>query len=330
MSWKKSIRRQRVELARALRKPIADLSRQLVPIWGDRHRLESLLTRNFSQIPHCMRLYVLGTDGIQITDNIGYGGSMPGHYHRDRSQRPYMKEVVPAHGFLISDAYMSLSEHRPLLTALQIVRADPVALGFLGIDFDLRDLPATAGLFRQSAEWRQIKGDPAIRRLVFQQSRVESPLDKNMDQVMSILEELLTQNGIFQVQIHFASSQAIIWLTLDPYRYRLLDIDALTDPDICLAYPHESYPSLAQVQPDQIARILDTFKALRTTDNTFYLRQASINIFSGMISVTFSCDGTHYMRYDEFLEKSIAFWFGNAQAAAPRRKTSNCHTGQYD
>ena len=314
MSWKKSIRRQRVELARTLRDPVADLTRQLVPVWENRHWLESVLARNFSLIPYCMRLYILGTDGIQITDNIGPGGRMPGHYNRDRSQRPYMKEVVPARGFLISDAYMSLSENRPSLTVLQIIHADQVAVGFLGIDFDLRDLPVTSGLFRQSAEWRQIKGDPAIRGLVFQQSREDSPLDKNMDQVMSILEELFTQNGIFQVQIHFASSQAIIWLTLDPYRYRLLDIDALTDPDICLAYPHEPYPTLAQVQPEQIAKILDTFKALRTTDNTFYLRQASINIFSGMISITFSCDGTHYMRYDEFLEKSIAFWFGNTAA----------------
>ncbi|MDY6980086.1 MAG: PDC sensor domain-containing protein, partial [Pseudomonadota bacterium] len=245
-----------------------------------------------------MRLYIIGIDGIQITDSIGHGGNIPGHFQRDRSRRPYMKNLVPLQDFLISDVYMSLSGNRPILTVLQTIHRDQAALGFLGIDFDLRDLPVTAGLFKQSAEWRQIKGDPAIRELVFQQSRVESPLDRNMEQLMSILGELFTQNGIFQVQIHFASSQAIIWLTLDPYRYRLLDIDALTEPDICLAYPHESYPSLAQIQPDQITTILETFKALRTTDNTFYLRQASINIFSGMISVTFSCDGTHYMHYE--------------------------------
>ena len=60
------------------------------------------------------------------------------------------------------------------------------------------------------------------------------------------------------------------------------------------------------VMPEQIAKILVTSKALRTTDKTFYLRQASSNIFSDMISVTFSCDGAHYRRYDMFLEKSIA------------------------
>jgi hypothetical protein len=30
-----------------------------------------------------------------------------------------------------------------------------------------------------------------------------------------------------------------------------------------------------------------------------------------MVSLTFSCDGTHYMRYDAFLDKSLAFWIGD-------------------
>jgi hypothetical protein len=32
-----------------------------------------------------------------------------------------------------------------------------------------------------------------------------------------------------------------------------------------------------------------------------------------MISLTFSCDGTHYMRHDEFLGKNSQFWFGAAE-----------------
>ena len=39
---------------------------------------------------------------------------------------------------------------------------------------------------------------------------------------------------------------------------------------------------------------------------------ASLNIFNGMISLTFSCDGSHYMRHDEFLAKGTAFWSGMA------------------
>lgn len=313
-SWKESICRQRQELLHILREPVERMAGQIAPVWNNRSRIEALLLKNFSDIPYCMRLYAVGADGIQVTDNIGPGGCMPGHYHRDRSQRPYLKEAVPTRGFLLSEPYISFSEHRPLLTAMQVIRSGNCVAGFLGLDFDLRDLPITSGLYREPTQWRQVKGDPAIRSLVFQQSRVESPLDRNMDMAMSILEELLTLHGVFQAQIHFSSSQAIIWMTIDPYRYRILDIDALTDPDICLVYPYQPYPSLALMQQVHIVRALDTFKFLRTADENLYLRQASINIFNGMISLTFSCDGSHYMRYDEFLQKNIEFWFSDTAA----------------
>jgi hypothetical protein len=53
-------------------------------------------------------------------------------------------------------------------------------------------------------------------------------------------------------------------------------------------------------------------RQLRLVDETLYLRSASINIFNGMISLTFSCDGTHYMSWSEFLDKDMSFWVGSA------------------
>ena len=61
-----------------------------------------------------------------------------------------------------------------------------------------------------------------------------------------------------------------------------------------------------------IPRVLDTMQALRLADDTIYLRMASINVFNGLVSLTFSCDGTHYMRYDELLRNDRALWFGTA------------------
>ena len=130
-----------------------------------------------------------------------------------------------------------------------------------------------------------------------------------MEQALSILEELLTQRGVFQCQIHFSSSQTTIWTVNDPFRYRILDHEALSDPDICLVFPPRAYPADALIPQADIKRILHTLQALRLTDPTFYLRTASINIFNGMISLTFSCDGSHYMPYDEFLLKDTSFWF---------------------
>jgi len=312
LSWKDCIYLQREQLARRLHAPLARLAEQCLPLWQDRERLNSALQDGFANIPFCTYLYCVGTDGVQLCDNVGRAGIAPGYFGRDRSQRPYMREAVPSWGFLLSDAYISLSEHRPSLTALQVVRTDACSLGYVGADFDLRDLPATAELYEEPGYWRQIKGDPAIRGFLFQQCRVESPMDRNMDGALSILEELLTLRGVFQCQIHFSSSQATIWTMDDPFRYRILDHEALTDPDICLVYPRQPYSDKALTPKAEIPRVLDTMQALRLADDTIYLRQASINLFNGMVTLTFSCDGTQCMRYDELLQKDKAFWFGNA------------------
>jgi len=192
------------------------------------------------------------------------------------------------------------------------VHRDGVRLGYLAADFDLRDLPATNELYEEPIDWRQIKGDPAIRGTVFQQCRVESLMDRNMDTAYAILKELLTERGMFQCMIHFSSSRATIWLMDDPFRYRMLDHEALSDPDVCLLYPPRPYPEDALIPRQRIGGILAGMRQLRTADETLYLRSASINIFNGMISLTFSCDGTHYMSWREFLDKDMAFWVGSA------------------
>ncbi|MDH5571246.1 MAG: PDC sensor domain-containing protein [Gammaproteobacteria bacterium] len=311
-SWKDSINRQRAALAELLKEPLANLAERCVPAWGERQQIDEVLVDGFASVPYCTFLYVLDPEGIQISDNIGLGCILPEHFGRDRSQRPYMQEEVPPWGYLLSDAYISLRAKRPSLTALQVIRNKHKILGYLGADFDLRDLPMTAELYEESNTWRQIKGDPAIRSGVFQQTRVNSLLDQSIEQSMAILEELFTQRGLFQTVIHFSSSRATIWLMSDPYRYRILDHEALNDPDICLAYPHSPYPKDALIPANRIAEVLGGMRELRLADETIYLRSASINIFNGLISLTFSCDGSHYMSYKEFLDKNMSFWLGGA------------------
>ena len=86
----------------------------------------------------------------------------------------------------------------------------------------------------------------------------------------------------------------------------------LSDPDICMLYPRHDYPKDALIPETKIASILHGMRQLRTADETLYLRSASINIFNGMISLTFSCDGSHYMSWREFLDKDMSFWLGSA------------------
>jgi hypothetical protein len=220
---------------------------------------------------------------------------------------------VPSTGFLLSESYISLAALRPSLTAVQIVRdAAGTVLGFLGADFDLRDLPMTRELYEEPRYWRQIKGDPSIRGTVFHQTRADSEMDRHVDTVLSVVEALMIDHGVFHVKLHFSSSRAVIWVMQDPYRYRLLDIDGLIDPDSCLAYPHTPYPADALVPAARIRDVLDGFRALRFMDEMFYLRSGTLNIFNGIVGLTFSCDGSHYIPYDEFLKMDHAFWLGSA------------------
>jgi hypothetical protein len=309
---KDAIHRQRVTLAEMLSEPLARLAGKCAAAWGEREALDIVLSDGFLEVPYCLFLYVVDTNGIQISDNVSLGGLLPDHYGRDRSQRPYLREAVPSWGFLLSDAYLSRRANRPSLTALQVIQRDGETLGFLAADFDLRDLPVTSERYEESGEWRQIKGDPAIRGTVFQQCRTESLMDQNMEPACAILEELLTERGMFQGVIHFSSSRVTIWLVDDPFRYRILDHEALGDPDICLLYTRRPYPGNALIPQERIGSILNGMRQLRLADETLYLRSASINIFNGMLSLTFSCDGTHYMSWQEFLDKDMTFWLGSA------------------
>lgn len=309
---KQAIEHQREYLEERLQEPLNGIAARLVPAWPRREDLDSILEEGIRQIPEATFMYALNTRGIQLSDNISRSGVLPEHFGRDRSQRPYMKEAVPSDGFLLSEAYISLLGRRPSLTALQLVRDDDGrALGFLGADFDLRNLPdLSEDLYEESSEWRQIKGDPSIRGTLFQQSRTESLMDRNMDTALAILEELFTERGVFQGVFHFSSSRATLWTTEDPYRYRILTHESLADPDVCLAFPHEPYPDEALIPQPDIGRVLDGLRTLRFADDTVYLRSASLNLFNGMVSLTFSCDGSHYMTSEEFLGRSIEFWLG--------------------
>jgi hypothetical protein len=309
---KHAIHQQRVALAEMLSTPLADLAHKCADVWGSREEIDIVLNDGFHSVPHCLFLYAMDPNGVQISDNVSIGGLLPEHYGRDRSSRPYMHEAVPPWGFLLSDAYLSLRVNRPSLTALQVVYRKDELLGFIGADFDLRDLPATTEVFEESVDWRQIKGDPSIRGTVFQQQRVESLMDLHMSPACAILEDLITERGLFQAVIHFSSSRATVWFMDDPYRYRIFDHEVLSDPDICLLYPQQPYPDDALIPKDRITDVLNGMRQLRMADETLYLRSSSINIFNGLVSLTFSCDGTHYMSWQEFLDKDMSFWVGCA------------------
>jgi hypothetical protein len=280
-------------------------------VMASRHELESVLTEALPHLSYCKHLYVLDGVGHQLTANITQHGPDESHLDRERMDRPYMEGIVGVTDFRLSDAYISRNKKRPSLTAMQVIRNENgELLGFLGADFDMRELPHTEKLYKEPENWRQIKGDPAIRGGVFLQHRIDSLMDQQIDNVLSVMNELILERGVYHGKFHFSSNRATIWHADDPFVYRLLSIDDLTDPNICLAYPRRPYHERAIVPQEQVMEVFEVFKQLRFADENVYLRAGSLNIINGMVGLNFSCDGSHYMRYDEFLDKNTGFWFG--------------------
>jgi hypothetical protein len=307
-----AVAQQRVELKKIIEDPLRNAAAACRRNWGDRFALNAELARQFPNVPHCRYLYAMDLNGVQISDNVGADGPTDCDFGRDRSYRPYMRESQPATGFLLSRSYITMRDRRAGLTAIQLVRGETgIALGFLGADFYLSELPMTRERFEEKRQWRQMRGDPSIRSQVFHQTRSESEMDRHLPNVLGVIEELMVDHGMYHVMLHFSSSRAIYWTLDDPYRYRLFDIQTLIDPDICLAYPKQPYPADALVPKERIRAILDAMRSLRFVDETFYLRTGTLNLFNGIVGLTFSCDGSHYLPWDEFLKMDVAFWLGS-------------------
>ncbi|MCW8930730.1 MAG: hypothetical protein OQL19_10875 [Gammaproteobacteria bacterium] len=309
-----TISAQRKILVDLIKQPLSKLVLELATDISNTIKLEAHLHEAFPVFQHCKYLYIMDADGIQITQTILSHSSESKSLGRDRSKRPYMQLDFTVDDFALSEAYISKHNKRPSVTAIHMIRDQQQSLiGYLGVDYDLRELPGTNHLYKENYKWQQIKGDPAIRSGLFAQQRMQSDMDNNIDNVFALMQALICEHGVFHGKFHFSSSRTTIWLLDDPYNYRLLSMNELNDPDICLAYPRHSYSPLATVPASAIPRIFDYFQKLRFADETIYLRAGSINIVNGMVSLNFSCDGSHYLPYQEFLDKGMGFWFGTEE-----------------
>ncbi len=305
-------------LADTVNAPLARLADACAAVWPDADRLDVTLHAAIGTIPHCHLLYAWDINGIEISSMVQPSGPDPSWRGRDLSNRPYLKNHLPFKGIMLSSVYRSVYTPTECVTALQAVSRDNTLLGFIAADFAVNDLLHDTRLSTPSLGWKQFRGDPSVRGTVFMQTRASSLLDEHIDATLARIDNLMREHGVFHSKIHFSSGRCSLWLYDEPYGYRLHGVDEIIDPDLCLAYPLRPYPDKALTPPADIARVFRQFKTLRFADDTIYLRSGSLNVMNGMIGLTFSCDGSHYMSVAEFLDKDIGFWVGARTTAAPQ------------
>lgn len=307
---KEAILAKKSALADGVEGPMAQVASRCVDVWPDSDGLDAVLRSAIRDVPHCHLMYAWNVDSIQLSSLVTHEGVHPRWRGRDLSQRPYLQRNLPFKGVMLSSVYLSEHNTKRCITALQAVSERKRLLGFIAADFREQDLPLDAQAVGPSHVWTQYRGDPAVRGTLFMQQRVHSLADEHIDDVLELVETLMREHGVFHSQIHFSSGRCTLWLYDDPYQYQILGLEEVIDSDTCLAYPLRPYPQRAVMCPDQIRPVLEQFKALRLGDETLYLRVGSINVIDGMLGLTFSCDGSHYMPVDDFLTRDLTFWYG--------------------
>lgn len=314
-AFKQRIANQKQKLAALADKPLGRLAESAAKVWDQPDELDQVLLRGLEELTRCHMLYAVDTHNILISANVESGHLDAQWRGLDLTGRPYLKDTLPYQGFTLSAVYTSRHSHRPCITAMQAVRAGDDILGFIAADYNVEDLESQHDRTPSSTGWVQYKGDPAIRGTLFQQQRVASAMDEVLDEVMDTIADMMRYHGIFHVKIHFSSSRASFWSLDDPYDYNIHMLDQIVDPERCLAYPRRASHERTQVSSEDIGRVLNQFKALRHADETIYLRSASFNIINGMVGLTFSCDGSHYIHFKQFLDMDSGFLFGEAAEA---------------
>jgi hypothetical protein len=318
--FKQIITEKKRALERRTAEPLKLLSEQAATTWQDPDQLDALLQKGISQLPHCSLIFAVDTKGILISSNVENNGLDTQWRGVELIDRPFLDSNLPYRGLTISHVYTSRHTMQPTLTVMHAVHREGEFLGFIAADFNVDDLPFTPvnSMASSPGAWQQYKGDPAIRGTVFLQERTPSAMDKVLDEAIDTITDLMQHHGVFHCKIHFSSSRVSLWSVDDPYEYTIHTVDEIIDPDVCLAYPRQPLFERVQVDETDIARIMDLFKVLRNADETIYLRSSSLNLINGMVGLTFSCDGSHYLHYKEFLAMDTDFWFGEDSNPASR------------
>lgn len=295
--------------------PVAAIATECLLVLNDAEQLDSYLQQAIQRLPNCTTIYVTDRCYRQISSSVRTGSVGSDHRGQDLSGRPYLQATIPLKGMVLSNIYEDINTLRPCITLVQAIQQDDDLLGLVIADFYLDELPLPDNFACKTCSWQQFKGDPVIRGALFSQQRASSYLDTHIASVHEVVQTLMLRNGVFHFKLHYSSSRVTLWLYDQPHYYRVHNIDDLLTGEIFDYYPEQAYPVDACVDAQQLRVALEQFRELRFADENIYLRSASVNIINGMVGLTFSCDGSHYIPVQAFIHNTMDYWVGALKTA---------------
>ncbi|MCB1756216.1 MAG: hypothetical protein KDJ38_11870 [Gammaproteobacteria bacterium] len=133
---------------------------------------------------------------------------------------------------------------------------------------------------------------------------MQSLFDTDLDRVHGIVHALQIHKGVFHAKIHYSSSQLTCWFASDPFVYQKFVREEVFEEGFVDRFPDSDHAGRQSLLSDaELLLVFDEFTRLRVSDETIYLRNAAVNLINGMINLSFSCDGTHYIDHKTFFSK---------------------------
>lgn len=188
-----------------------------------------------------------------------------------------------------------------------------------------------------------IKGDPSLRESAFERERYESIVDKSMDQLVPIFEDMLLNRCVYSVFINFNSGEVRVRSVFDPFNEEIHTVNKLMSsayidrhfsavpydeksefikrtyhsilndalftnlPDHLQNVFNSSHKEWSPLTENEISNVIIKLKDLRSIQS-FYLRNFGISLTQDAIRMQFNCDGTHFVSsddYHKFLEENL-------------------------
>ena len=124
--------------------------------------------------------------------------------------------------------------------------------------------------------------------------------DESLDRIMEICNELILRKGVFNLSIHFSSSQLVCWTFDNPYSYQVYTAEEVFSGNFMRLSPPLDSNLYTCIARHQVNPVLQSIKFLRSKKSGSELRNASVNMMNGYIALSFACDDTRYINFHNF------------------------------